>query len=152
MERERVFPMKSILAPGNDMGPRDDAEFLRPGDACKTHEVVNGGLILARRELGGSTVRHRWRRSPPFSNTSARKTPSPITRSKASSGRGVRVAKAKRRRLATTRPGELLAAPGGDSLKDKRDRAILSTLLYHALRRDELCKLARSNETSGFYT
>jgi integrase/recombinase XerD len=36
---------------------------------------------------------------------------------------------------------ELLAAPCEDTLKDKRDRAILSTLLYHALRREELCKL-----------
>jgi integrase len=32
-------------------------------------------------------------------------------------------------------------APVGDTLKAKRDRAILATLLYHALRRDELCKL-----------
>jgi integrase/recombinase XerD len=36
---------------------------------------------------------------------------------------------------------QLLAAPAGDTIKDKRDRAILATLLYHALRRDELCKL-----------
>jgi site-specific recombinase XerD len=36
---------------------------------------------------------------------------------------------------------KLLAAPTGDTFKAKRDRAILSTLLYHALRRDELCKL-----------
>ena len=28
-----------------------------------------------------------------------------------------------------------------DSIRSKRDRAILSTLLYHALRREELCKL-----------
>ena len=35
----------------------------------------------------------------------------------------------------------LLDAPNGDSLKGKRDRAMLSTLLYHALRREELCKL-----------
>ena len=35
----------------------------------------------------------------------------------------------------------LLNAPAGDTLKCKRDRAILSTLLYHALRREELCKL-----------
>ena len=35
----------------------------------------------------------------------------------------------------------LLAAPAGDTLKAKRDRAILATFLYHALRRDELCKL-----------
>lgn len=37
---------------------------------------------------------------------------------------------------------QILDFPAGDSLKDKRDRAILSTLLYHALRRGELCKLA----------
>jgi integrase/recombinase XerD len=36
---------------------------------------------------------------------------------------------------------KLLDAPVGDTLKAKRDRAILATLLYHALRRDELCKL-----------
>lgn len=35
----------------------------------------------------------------------------------------------------------LLQAPIGDSLKEKRDRAMLATLLYHALRREELCKL-----------
>ena len=35
----------------------------------------------------------------------------------------------------------LLEAPKNVSLKDKRDRAILATLLYHALRREELCKL-----------
>jgi integrase/recombinase XerD len=35
----------------------------------------------------------------------------------------------------------LLAAPTDDSTRSKRDRAILSTLLFHALRRDELCKL-----------
>ena len=35
----------------------------------------------------------------------------------------------------------LLDAPLGDTLKGKRDRAILSVLLYHALRREELTKL-----------
>ena len=36
---------------------------------------------------------------------------------------------------------KLLVAPDEESLKGIRDRAILATLLYHALRRDELCKL-----------
>ena len=36
----------------------------------------------------------------------------------------------------------LLEAPDAVSLKGKRDRAILATLLYHALRREELCKLS----------
>jgi len=36
---------------------------------------------------------------------------------------------------------KLLVAPDEKSLKGIRDRAILATLLYHALRREELCKL-----------
>ena len=36
----------------------------------------------------------------------------------------------------------LLDAPDSTSLKGKRDRAMLATLLYHALRRDELCRLS----------
>jgi integrase/recombinase XerD len=35
----------------------------------------------------------------------------------------------------------LLEAPPGDTLKGVRDRAILATLLYHGLRREELCRL-----------
>jgi site-specific recombinase XerD len=35
----------------------------------------------------------------------------------------------------------LLDVPEGDTLKGRRDRAMLATLLYHALRRDELCRL-----------
>src|SRR6267378_5758007 len=40
---------------------------------------------------------------------------------------------------------QLLAAPATETVKAKRDRAILSTLLYHALRREELCKLKVSD-------
>jgi hypothetical protein len=36
---------------------------------------------------------------------------------------------------------KLLDAPEADTVKSRRDRAILSTLLFHALRREELCKL-----------
>src|SRR5262244_3106324 len=35
----------------------------------------------------------------------------------------------------------LLEAPPADTLKGKRDRAMLATLLYHGMRREELCKL-----------
>jgi site-specific recombinase XerD len=35
----------------------------------------------------------------------------------------------------------LLNAPPADTLKGKRDRAILAVLLYHGLRREELCQL-----------
>ncbi len=36
---------------------------------------------------------------------------------------------------------KLLDAPDGDTLKGVRDRAILATLLYHGIRREELCGL-----------
>ena len=36
---------------------------------------------------------------------------------------------------------QLIDAPSPDTLKGKRDRAILAVLLYHALRRSELCAL-----------
>jgi integrase/recombinase XerD len=36
---------------------------------------------------------------------------------------------------------KLLEAPPGDKLKGVRDRAILATLLYHGIRREELCRL-----------
>ena len=36
---------------------------------------------------------------------------------------------------------KLLDAPPDDTLKGKRDRAILATLLYHGIRREELCRL-----------
>jgi site-specific recombinase XerD len=36
---------------------------------------------------------------------------------------------------------QLLQAPNAQTLKGKRDRAMLSTLLYHGLRREELCTL-----------
>src|SRR5262245_66309385 len=35
----------------------------------------------------------------------------------------------------------LLNAPPAHTLKGKRDRAILATLLYHGMRREGLCKL-----------
>jgi len=36
---------------------------------------------------------------------------------------------------------KLLDIPDGVSLKGKRNRAILATLFYHVLRRDEICRL-----------
>ncbi len=43
--------------------------------------------------------------------------------------------------LSDAQARQLLDAPPADTLKGKRDRAILSVLLYHALRREELTKL-----------
>jgi integrase/recombinase XerD len=102
---------------------------------------------LTRRELGGSTVRHRLAAlSSLFEYLCERNavTHNPVKgvkRPRAESGEGRTPA------LGDHQARELLLAPGKDtaageeSIKEKRDRAIFSTLLYHALRRDELCKL-----------
>ena len=66
---------------------------------------------------------------------------SPAIRSTASSGRWPMATKAARRRWATGQARKLLEAPPADTLKGVRDRAILATLLYHGIRREELCGL-----------
>jgi site-specific recombinase XerD len=43
--------------------------------------------------------------------------------------------------LSDSQARKLLDAPPADTLKGKRDRAILAALLYHGMRREELCKL-----------
>src|SRR5262245_48229207 len=43
--------------------------------------------------------------------------------------------------LSDAQARKLLEAPPADTLKGKRDRAILAVLLYHGLRRSELCAL-----------
>jgi integrase/recombinase XerD len=58
-----------------------------------------------------------------------------VARPKSESGEGKTPA------LGDHQARELLVAPEADTVKSKRDRAILSTLLFHALRREELCKL-----------
>src|SRR6202045_768719 len=96
---------------------------------------------LARRELGGSTIRHRLAALSSLFEYLCEKnavTHNPVKgvkRPRSESGEGKTPA------LGDHQARELLASPAGERLKDKRDRAILSTLLYHALRREELCKL-----------
>lgn len=58
-----------------------------------------------------------------------------VERPKASSHEGLTPA------LSDAQARRLLNAPSPDTLKGKRDRAILSTLAHHALRRAELCGL-----------
>jgi integrase/recombinase XerD len=96
---------------------------------------------LVRRELGGSTIRHRLAALSSLfefrceKNTITHNPVKGVKRPRSESGEGKTPA------LGDHQARELLAAPGEDTVKDKRDRAILSTLLYHALRREELCKL-----------
>jgi site-specific recombinase XerD len=96
---------------------------------------------LVRRELGGSTIRHRLAALAALFEYLCEKnavTHNPVkgvARPKTESGEG------KTPPIADHQARRLLAAPQADSLKALRDCAILSTLLFHALRREELCKL-----------
>jgi integrase/recombinase XerD len=96
---------------------------------------------LRRRELGGATIRHRLAALASLFEYLCEKnavTHNPVKgveRPRTESGEGKTPA------IGDHQARELLAAPAEDTIKSKRDRAILSTLLFHALRREELCKL-----------
>ena len=96
---------------------------------------------LAQRGLGGSTIRHRLASLASLFEYLCEKnavTHNPIKgveRPRTESGEGKTPA------LGDHQARKLLEAPQDDTIKSKRDRAILSTLLFHALRREELCKL-----------
>ena len=96
---------------------------------------------LARRELSATTIRHRLSALASLFEYLCEKnavTHNPVKGVK----RPVPEAyEGKTPALGDHQARQLLDAPVGDTLKAKRDRAILATLLYHALRRDELCKL-----------
>ena len=96
---------------------------------------------LAGRGLGGSTIRHRLASLASLfqylcnQNAVTHNPVKGVQRPKSEGGEGKTPA------LGDHQARELLAAPQADTIKSKRDRAILSTLLFHALRREELCKL-----------
>ena len=91
--------------------------------------------------FGGSTIRHRLAALASLFEYLCEKnavTHNPVKgveRPRTESGEGKTPA------LGDHQARKLLDAPQDDTLKSKRDRAILSTLLFHALRREELCKL-----------
>jgi integrase/recombinase XerD len=96
---------------------------------------------LTRRGLGGATIRHRLASLASLFEYLCEKnavTHNPVkgvARPKVESGEGKTPA------IGDHQARKLLDAPQEGTVKSKRDRAILSTLLFHALRREELCKL-----------
>jgi integrase/recombinase XerD len=96
---------------------------------------------LRQRGLGGATIRHRLASLASMFEYLCEKnavTHNPVKgveRPKTESGEGKTPA------IGDHQARDLLAAPDADTVKSKRDRAVLSTLLFHALRREELCML-----------
>ena len=96
---------------------------------------------LASRGLGGATIRHRLASLASLFKHICERNAVPhnpvkgVERPKTESGEG------KTPTLGDHQAYKLLEAPKKHTMASKRDRAILSTLLFHALRREELCKL-----------
>jgi len=96
---------------------------------------------LVKRNRSGTTIRHRLAALSSLfdylceKNAVAHNPVKGVKRPKVESNEGRTPA------LGDHQARKLLDAPDGSKLRAKRDRAILATLLYHALRRDELCKL-----------
>src|SRR3954447_23665461 len=96
---------------------------------------------LKRRGLGGATLRHRLAAVASLfeylcdRNAVTHNPVKGVERPRSETGPGKTPA------IGDHQARKLLAAPTDDRIRSKRDRAILSTLLFHALRREELCKL-----------
>lgn len=96
---------------------------------------------LVRRERNGSTIRHRLSALASLfdylcdKNAVTHNPVKGVKRPKHDSLEGRTPA------LGDHQARKLLDAPSGATLRTLRDKAILATLLYHALRREELCKL-----------
>lgn len=91
---------------------------------------------LARCGLGGSSIRHRLASLVSQFEYSCEKSASPI-------GQRRREAKVRPLRSAIIRR-QMLDAPDEDNIESKRDRAILSTHPFHALRRRRALEVQRS--------
>jgi integrase/recombinase XerD len=124
-------------------------DFMRFAGIARPEEfrIVTRAHIIAWRDelkqrgLGGSTIRHRLASLASLfeylcdKNAVTHNPVKGVERPKAETAEGKTPA------IADHQARKLLDAPQDDTIKSKRDRAILSTLLFHALRREELCKL-----------
>jgi site-specific recombinase XerD len=109
-------------------------------DVARSH-VIAWRKTLIRRELAGPTIRAKLAAlSSLFEylcerNTVTHNPVKGVSRPKVEGYEGKTPA------ISDAQVRAMLSAPKGDGLKAKRDRAILSLLFYHAVRRAELCAL-----------
>jgi integrase len=131
---------RPLQSHGVALGPVPWGLTRSPAKAQRAPVVIAWRDDLVRPELGGSTVRHRLAVLAALFEYLCEKnavTHNPVkgvARPKTESGEGKTPA------LGDHQARKLLT-PKADSLKAKRDCAILSALPFHALRREELCKL-----------
>jgi site-specific recombinase XerD len=126
---------------------QDFMRFVGLGRVEEFRAVTRAHVIawrddLARRGLSGSTVRHRLAALSSLFEYLCdcnAVTHNPV---KGIKRPAVETYEGKTPALGDHQARQLLDAPGNASLKSKRDKALLATLLYHGLRREECCRLA----------
>ena len=118
-------------------GIREPVEFR----AITRAHVIAFRDELLRRKLQGSTIRRKLAALSSLYEYLCEKNAVPMNPVKGVKRPKVDSTEGKTPALSDAQVRALLEAPKGQSLKAKRDRAIVSILFYHALRRDELCKL-----------
>jgi len=96
---------------------------------------------LTQRKLAGATIRRKLAALSSLYEYLGDRNAVPVNPVKGVARPKVETYEGKTPAISDAQVRALLAAPQGQTLKAKRDRAILSILFYHALRRDELCKL-----------
>jgi len=96
---------------------------------------------LLRRQLQGATIRRKLAALSSLFEYLCERNAVPVNPVKGVARPKVESYIGKTPALSDAQARRLLEAPEGQTLKSKRDRAILSILFYHALRRDELCQL-----------
>jgi site-specific recombinase XerD len=96
---------------------------------------------LQRRGLQGATVRRKLAALSSLYEYLCNRNAVPVNPVKGVTRPKVESYQGKTPALSDAQVRALLNAPQGNSLKAIRDRAILSILFYHALRREELCRL-----------
>jgi site-specific recombinase XerD len=118
-------------------GIRQPAEFR---SVTRSHVIAWRDELL-RRQLSGMTVRHRLAALSSLFQYLCEKNAVTHNPVKGVKRPAVESSEGKTPALSDDQARQLLAAPSDATLKGRRDRAILATLLYHALRREELCRL-----------
>jgi len=119
------------------IGLEEPEEFR---DVTRAH-VIAWRKLLERQDLSPSTIRRKLSAVSSLfdhlcnENAVTHNPVSGVKRPKADANEGKTPA------LSDAQARALLSAPRGDSLKEKRDRAILATYMYHALRRSEVASL-----------
>lgn len=119
------------------VGLREVSDFRR---VTRAHVIAWRDDLVAR-ALSGSTVRHRLAALSSLFEYLCEKNAVTHNPVKGVRRPAVESQEGRTPALGDQQARELLDAPGEHSLKALRDKALLATLLYHGLRREEVCRL-----------